>query len=273
MAQRFHIEEEDLTQYALGTLKDAQLTTLTAHVSICTECRVRLGAIQVELAAYAAALPEEGELPEGSRQRFLSRLTTPATQGSRFEQAREQGRAGAMATGLKSKLLSPRISWALSGVLAAGVVFLLYDDLSSARTYRRMVGDEQRMENDSAAYQELNAFLKGNSHPQQVTLHQSVMVNFAPTAHVTYLASTGRLILTAANMQQLPPGKAYQLWLLPASGDPPVSAGTFVPDLAGNGAIIFPKLPGQVLVKGFGLSAEDANGAAKPTMPWVLNGR
>ncbi|HEY9128034.1 MAG TPA: anti-sigma factor [Acidobacteriaceae bacterium] len=272
MPQAFHIEDDELIQFALGTLKDAQLTTLTAHISLCNECRARLGAIQLELAAYATALPQEGELPAGARDRFLAKLNAPAAQQSRLEQAREQGRGGAFARGLREWFASPIALWTLSGALTAAVIFLAYDDLSHIHENQQMVPEMKRLVQENAEYEELKEFLRGGN-TQQVTLHQSASPNYAPSAHATYKPLTGRLVFTASNMPQLPPGKAYELWLLPASGAAPVPAGTFTPDLAGNGAIIFPKLPSNVPAKGFGITVEDARGAETPTLPIIMSGQ
>ena len=64
----FHIPEDDLIQYALGTLKDVQLSQFTAHISSCNECRAELGRIQLDLASFAAIQPAS-ELPAGARER------------------------------------------------------------------------------------------------------------------------------------------------------------------------------------------------------------
>ena len=74
MPGAFHIEEDDLIQYALGTLKESQLGTFTAHISMCNTCRAELGRIQVELAGFAAAMPET-DVPAGARERFMAQLT------------------------------------------------------------------------------------------------------------------------------------------------------------------------------------------------------
>lgn len=272
MPQMFHIEEDELIQYALASLKEVQLSTLTAHVSICSECRARLGAIHVEMASYAAALPEEGELPARTRQRFLSQLSGPAAQESRLELAREQGRPVGFVGGVRDWFASPKAPWVLSGVLAVAVIFLVYDDSTNVAENRQMIASEKRLESDATGYQQLKAFLGGNE-TQQVTLHQSNLPSEPPQGHVMYSSISGQLVFTAANMQAPPPGKIYALWLMPASGAAPILAGSFVPDLAGNGAIVLPELPQKVSVKGFGVSVEPAGGASKPTLPLVLYGQ
>jgi anti-sigma-K factor RskA len=70
-----------------------------------------------------------------------------------------------------------------------------------------------------------------------------------------------------------PPGKAYELWLLPAAGGPPVPAGVFTPDIQGSAAVVFPDIPVNVQAAGFGVTVEDAAGSKTPTSPIILSGQ
>src|SRR4029077_7056329 len=51
-----------------------------------------------------------------------------------------------------------------------------------------------------------------------------------PQGKAIYVRDKARLIFLASNMPTLPPQKAYELWLIPASGAPPIAAGVFRPD-------------------------------------------
>jgi hypothetical protein len=272
MPQAFHIEDDELIQYALGTLKDSQMTTLTAHVSMCNHCRGRLAAIQVELAAYASVLPPEGEVPAGARDRFLARLTVGPVVESKLDQARNNSRVYHISQSFKTWMGSPMPLWVLSGALAAAVIFLAYDDLNHIHEARQMMPQMRRLVKETAELEELKQFLQG-SNTQQATLHEKPSASKAPEAHAVYLATTGRLVLTASNMPDPPPGKAYEVWVLPASGAAPIPAGTFVPDRQGNGAVIFPDIPANVQAGGFGITLEDAKGATAPTPPIILSGQ
>jgi DNA-binding transcriptional regulator YbjK len=272
MSRAFHIDEDELIQYALGALGEAQLTTLTAHVSMCTECRAKLAAVQVELAAYASVLPVEEELPQGARDRFLSRLNSAAQPESRLEQVREEGRTRQFTSTLREWFSTPMPLKILSGALALATLFLAYDDLGHIHENRQMIPEMKRLVKESAEYEDLKQFLRGND-TQEVTLHEKPLANKAPEGHAIYSSTSGRLVFTAANMPALPPSKAYELWLLPASGAAPIPAGTFVPDRAGNGAVIFPNLPENTPAGGFGITVEDAEGATKPTPPILLSGQ
>lgn len=93
-----------------------------------------------------------------------------------------------------------------------------------------------------------------------------------PQGRATYVASKGALVFVANNLQPLAPAKTYELWLIPASGQAPIPAGTFQPDAAGNASLILPPLPKGVDAKAFGVTIEAAGGATKPTLPIILVG-
>ena len=62
---------------------------------------------------------------------------------------------------------------------------------------------------------------------QQVTLTEG---KAPPTnARATYLAERGGLILLATNLKPLPEGKTYELWMIPADGQPPVPQDSSAP--------------------------------------------
>lgn len=271
MPGAFHIEEDDLIQYALGTLKESQLGTFTAHISMCNTCRAELGRIQVELAGFAAAMPET-DVPAGARERFLAQLTIDPTAESKFVQARNKNRFYIMSKSFQHWLETPMPLKILSGLLAAAVVFLAYDDLSNIHAYRQLLPEMKRFEKENAELQELKEFLHG-SHAQQVTMRVKPELGKAPEGHTLYSAATGKLVFTASNLPAPPAGKAYELWLLPAGGLAPIPAGVFTPDLQGSAAVIFPDIPANVQASGFGVTVEDAKGATTPTPPIILSGQ
>ena len=271
MPGAFHIEEDDLIQYVLGSLKETQLGTMTAHVSMCNTCRDALSRVQLELAAYAAAMPAS-DPPSGARERFMAQLTVDPDAKSRFVQARDKNRFYIMSKSFQHWLETPMPLKILSGLLAAACAFLAYDDLSNIHANRQLVPDMRRFERENAALHELREFLHGN-HTQQVTLHEKPQVGKAPEGHAIYSAASGKLVFTASNMPAPPAGKAYELWILPAGGRAPIPAGVFTPDLQGNGAVIFPDIPANVQAGGFGVTIEDAKGATAPTPPIILSGQ
>ena len=92
-----------------------------------------------------------------------------------------------------------------------------------------------------------------------------------PSAHGTYVPSSGTLLLTASNLAPLA-GKVYQLWLMPADGSNPIPAGTFLPDAAGNATVVSTHFQRSIAAKGFAVTAEPTGGSQKPTLPILLAG-
>ena len=94
----------------------------------------------------------------------------------------------------------------------------------------------------------------------------------APVGRAAYVAGKGSLVFLANNLQPLQPNKVYELWLLPADGNNPVPAGTFVPDARGDAHVVYAHFPRSVPAKGFAITIENSGGATTPTMPLILVG-
>jgi anti-sigma-K factor RskA len=79
------------------------------------------------------------------------------------------------------------------------------------------------------------------------------------------------LLFYATNLPALPPGRTYQLWMVPTEGGP-VSAGIFQADTKGDGEVLLPPLPKGIWPKAFAVTEERAGGAPWPTGAKVLVG-
>jgi len=100
-------------------------------------------------------------------------------------------------------------------------------------------------------------------------MHRTLVAPKAsPQAQVKtiYSPARQRLLLIAGNMEALPAGKVYELWLLPANGGAPVPAGTFTPDARGN-AVMDHALAGGLVAKEFSITVENEGGSPAPTSP------
>ena len=93
-----------------------------------------------------------------------------------------------------------------------------------------------------------------------------------PTGRATYLASRGTVVFQGNNLAALDPGKVYQLWLLPADGSAPISAGSFSPDARGNANLVNSRLAGSIAAKAFAITIENQGGSQTPTLPILLVG-
>jgi anti-sigma-K factor RskA len=270
MRDSLHIPEEDLIQYALGNLKETQLSTMTAHISLCNVCRDELARTLVDLAAYASVQPLS-EVPAGARERFMTRLSNDTADTSKLVKMRNRSRVYIISKSFKNWLETPMPLKILSGALAAVAVFLAYDDLAHIHQIRQLLPEMKRFEAQNAEFEELRSFLQG-THVQQVSLHEKPSLTKSPEGHAIYSATGGKLVFTATNMAAPPPGKAYELWLLPVKGAP-IPAGMFTPDLQGSAAVIFPPIPADVQAGGFGVTLEDAAGSPAPTSAILLSGQ
>ena len=80
---------------------------------------------------------------------------------------------------------------------------------------------------------------------------------------------TGRAVLIASNLPNVPQGRAYQLWFI-VGNKPPVPGKTFVPDSAGN-AVLNDEMPRDAVDADiFAITVEPAGGSSAPTSPIYL---
>ncbi|HEY0161405.1 MAG TPA: anti-sigma factor, partial [Edaphobacter sp.] len=77
----------------------------------------------------------------------------------------------------------------------------------------------------------------------------------------------------ANHLDSLPPGRTYELWLIPSDDRPPIPSGTFRPNTHGDASIVLPSLPRGIEAKAFGVTLEEENGAQSPTLPIVMAGQ
>jgi len=81
-----------------------------------------------------------------------------------------------------------------------------------------------------------------------------------PQGKAFYLREKSGLVFVANNLAPLPPGKIYELWLIPRNGAP-IAAGLFQPDAKGNATVVNPAgLPAGVEAKTFAVTLEPATG-------------
>jgi anti-sigma-K factor RskA len=244
---------DDLALLALGTLEGDERQVLEKHLQECAACRRELESLRGDMAlmALSTAGPKP---PARSRERLMA----------------------AMAKEPRRETVSPprRPWWVLAPSLLA-VVFLLLVILlmrrNSALTQRIAA-----MDYDAAAQQvelrrahEIVSTLTAND-AMRVTL-VAAKTPPQPQGKAIYVRDRSSLIFIASNMPAPPPQKAYELWLIPASGAP-IPAGVFKPDAHGSAAVVNPPLPAGVEAKAFAITIEPEAGSTTPTMPIVMVG-
>jgi hypothetical protein len=257
---------EALALYAMGSLDDPQdLAALEAHLGTCGECRRELEALRADMAllALSATGPQP---PARSRQRLLSAVAAEP------RVAREDSRSYAVGH------LRPRwFTFAPVMVMLLLAVFslLLWRDLRNTRRVVRT--DRAQIEHLQAELEQKNKDLAEAKMVRDL-LHApdawplTLVSKHAPPQpqiKTVYSKQQGSLLLMASNLNPLPESKIYQLWLLPADGSAPMSAGWFKPDGKGNG-MMFHKMTAGIPAKGFAITIEPAGGSQTPTMPIVM---
>lgn len=243
---------EDLALYALGALPGTQLTALQQHLEECASCRRELERLRGDLALLA--LSAAGPKPPV---RARARLMTAITREPRRSQSRSRQTWWA---------LMPWLATAAVGLLAANLWWKnqnLHHVLStSLEVQSRQQASLRRLEE---IFQTLTA-----KDAVRVTL-VAAKAPPQPQGKAFYVRDRASLVFIASNLPALPPQKAYELWLIPASGTP-IPAGVFKPDAGGSATVINPPLPAGVQAKAFAMTVEPEQGSATPTMPIVMMG-
>ncbi len=258
-----HPQPEELDLLALGALDADERQPLETHVRGCVECQRRLEEAHGRLALLSLNAPEQALSPR-VKQQLLERIKArPAV-------------APARASGFRAWLQQASLTFAIASVvLFASTVWLGYanrelfrrnDDLRRQIAALHESAERQRQETARA-----RAVMDVLSAPDAVRVTLvAAQARPLPQGRAFYHARKG-LVFTASNLLALPAGKTYQLWLIPAEGNP-ISAGVFDPDAQGAGVILLPPLPEGVAAKAFAVTVEPAGGVPQPTGPIVLLG-
>ena len=246
---------EDLTLYALDALRGDERAKLEQHLATCAACRLELEQLRADTAllAMSAAGPRP---PQRSRQRLMEAV------------AREPRST----TGVQSSARGSWWGWLGWVATAAMIVFALSlwrEDIS----LKAMLASARSGQAESARQlDELRKIAAPIIEPaaQRVTL-VAVKTSPHPQGKAFYLRSRNSLVFLASNMPALPPEKAYELWLIPTSGNP-IPAGVFKPDARGSASVVDPPLPPGIEAKAFAITVENQAGSEKPTTPILMMG-
>ena len=267
MTDNRHIPQEDIALYAMQALGAEEQSHIDAHLENCEQCRAHLAEASGSLALLAMSV-EQQQLPKGSRDRFLERIGAAPQSASRVFNMAERVRPAQRST--KARTAALWISWVATAALIlvtlglGGRLRLVNRELARESALLAAQSDASRR-----AQQVLELFTAPAARHILLTTGTP---RPAPFARAAYLASKGALVLDASNLAPVAPNKAYELWIIPANGRPPVPAGLFRPDAAGDAHLVLPKIPAGVEAKAFGVTVENASGSATPTLPIILAG-
>jgi len=244
---------EDLSLYALGALEGEERQVVERHLDECSACRHELEKLRGDLArlAFSASGPRP---PARSRERLMAAI------------AKEPRRAQL-----------PRARWAWWNVLgwAAAVTAILLAVLFKEQNseLRQQVKEfETSSAQQDQQLSEAKQLLTALTSPEAV--HFTLVAGKAPPqpqGKAIYVRSSATLVFLASNLPPVPPQKAYELWLIPTTGEP-IPAGLFKPDARGAAAVIRPPLPTGVEAKTFAITIEPEAGSSRPTSVPVMVG-
>lgn len=284
-----HIPQDDLALFALALMPPEEAAQARAHLDQCEICRAEVARLQGDLVAYAMTA-ERHDPPPASRTRFVEAiareqrpvLVQPAAEEPTFTpRSRDvfDRRHGGEEPARRGFGFFGWLGWALAAGLAAGAFlqFRQAQDLrSQLQSQAAPLRQGQPPAEQSADIARAEQVLRTLTDPtaMQVALHlpQTPGTTPKPEGHASYVPDQGDLVFVASHLKPISPGKTYELWLLPATGQNPIPAGVFRPDQNGNASVVLPSLPRNIAAKGFGVTIENAGGSDVPTPPIVLAG-
>lgn len=259
--------EELLALYALGALNEAEdCPELEEHLRTCAECQRELAALRGDAALLALSAVGPAP-PQGARQRLMAAI------GQQQAAAESQARKRPAERRIILGVLRP--GWLRFAPVAVALFLVVFSFLlwrSNLRMQARLEqAQAQLLEQDKKLRQaqEIAELLGPNS--MHVTLVSTAEPK-RPQVKTFYSPKMGRLMLVAGNMEPLPPNKAYELWLLPASGGAPMPAGTFKPNPTGDYVMHHWMTQPGIEAKGFAITIEPEGGRDTPTMPIKMIG-
>lgn len=246
---------EDLALYALDGLRGDERAKLEQHLATCAACRLELEQLRADtgLLAMSAVGPRP---PQRSRQRLLEAV------------AREPRSTTAVQSSARGSWWG-WLGWVATVAMIVFALSLWREDIS----LKAMLASARSGQAESARQlDELRRIAAPIIEPQaqRVTL-VAVKTSPQPQGKAFYLRSRNSLVFLASNMPALPPEKAYELWLIPTSGNP-IPAGVFKPDARGSASVVDPPLPPGTEAKAFAITVEDQAGSEKPTTPILMMG-
>ncbi len=229
--------QDNLAAYALGALDPEETAALEAHLQTCEPCRAELADYQSVSSGLLAALPPRP--PRPAVKRALQKQL--AGQSSR-------ARAG--------------FSWPL-GQLVAGALLVALVALNVFTVYQLYTLKQEQAEQDRQRASEQTA-ISMLAYPTTQTL---AFAENGVSGSLLVDKQRNLVAVFAWNLPDLPPGKAFQMWLTDPNGNR-TSGGFLVPE-ANYPFVMAVVHPSQPVANytSLGVTLEPAGGSPAPTGP------
>jgi anti-sigma-K factor RskA len=247
---------EDLALYALDELTGSDRQELEGHLDGCAACRRELQALRADLGLLG--LSTSGPQPPARSKDRLMRAIA----------AEPRGVSSSSAPARRSLWATLVPAMAVLGLLLVAFVLVrnnsyMHDQIAELAGHNRdqaiqldRLNEEMRL---LTAPDAVHVSLNPQKSPRQ------------PSGTAIFSPSRNRMMFMASNLPQVPAGKAYELWIIPAKGAP-MPAGVFKPDEHGNAMMMDHKMPEGVEAKAFAITVENEAGSDKPTSAIMLMG-
>jgi len=251
--------DQDVVLYALDELTGTDRQEFEKHLETCVVCRREVQGLRSDMGLLG--LSSSGPRP-------------PARSKDRLMRAIAAEPRGVTARTVEARPPRRGLSWALiPAVIALGL-------LVAVGTLWRQNGElHDNLAKLAGLYQNTTAQLAQTQEKLRLlSARDAMQVSLSPQSeprkpHATaiYSPSQKRLMLMASGLAPAPPGKGYELWLIPMEGAP-MPAGMFWPDQHGNAMMTDHVMSEGVVAKAFAVTLEDAAGSDKPTSPILIVG-
>ena len=232
--------------YALGVLAADERIEIEEHLAGgCAECSDGVKHA-IELNAMLLTLPEQVKPPKRLRRRVIASI------------------------GAESAPSAWTLGWAISaGCLAVALAVVglkMGGDLRNSKSQLEEARRDLRASNSQLSkMQEIVQFL---NEPQTVQATFPGGPPQPPHGLVFVNANRG-VLLIASNLPPVPPGKTYEMWVVPKGGAP-IPAGLFQSDPQGNAVHFLSGPVDRARTAAIAVSVEPAAGSQSPTTPPIV---
>lgn len=247
-------------EYALGMLEGEQLRVFEEQLTHDAGLQVEVASARDALADMGFAIPVRpaAELRD-KVMAAIGHATMPAAVAAPVTDIATRRRRVGVGTWVAITAI------AASAVIIAKLSYDLRDvrEVAAAAEVRVAQRDLQIAERDSLIVQ--------LADPNLESISLTAATGRAPGVRVYIDRRRGVAMLSAAAVEAVPAGEAYQLWFIVAGNPAPVPSVTFQPDSTGAALIRNVRLP-EGVVTATAISREPAAGSAAPTSPVIFAG-